>query len=52
MGPELMQTMRDQAERFGTRYVTDQATKVELASEPGGVHKVWVGDGRPRDAHG
>jgi thioredoxin reductase (NADPH) len=44
MGPELMQTMRDQAERFGTRFVTDQATKVELAGEPGGVHKVWVGD--------
>jgi thioredoxin reductase (NADPH) len=44
MGPELMQTMRDQAERFGTQYVTDEATKVEFASEPGGVHKVWVGD--------
>ena len=44
MCPELMQTMRDQAERFGTRFVTDQATKVELAGEPGGVHKVWVGD--------
>jgi len=44
MGPELMQTMRDQAERFGTQFVTDQATKLELASEPGGVHKVWVGE--------
>jgi thioredoxin reductase (NADPH) len=44
MGPELMQTMRDQAERFGTQFKTDQATKVELAAEPGGVHKVWVGD--------
>ena len=44
MGPELMQIMRDQAERFGTQFVTDQATKVELADEPGGVHKVWVGD--------
>ena len=44
MGPELMQKMRDQAERFGTRYITDQATQVELAAEPGGVHKVWVGD--------
>src|SRR4051795_3724513 len=44
MGPELMQTMRDQAERFGTKFLTDQATKVELAAEPGGVHKVWVGD--------
>jgi thioredoxin reductase (NADPH) len=44
MGPEMMQKFRDQAERFGTRFVTDQATKVELAREPGGVHRVWVGD--------
>jgi thioredoxin reductase (NADPH) len=44
MGPELMQKMRDQAEDFGTRFITDQATKVELANEPGGVHRVWVGD--------
>ena len=43
-GPELMQRFRDQAERFGTRFVTDQATKVELGDEPGGVHRVWVGD--------
>ena len=44
MGPALMQEMRDQAERFGTRFLTDQATAVELADEPGGVHKVFVGD--------
>jgi thioredoxin reductase (NADPH) len=44
MGPELMQKMRDQAEDFGTRFITDLATKVELATEPGGVHRVWVGD--------
>jgi len=44
MGPEMMQSFRDQAERFGTRFITDQATKVELASEPGGIHRVWVGD--------
>jgi thioredoxin reductase (NADPH) len=44
MGPELMQKLRDQAERFGTTFVTDQATAVELASEPGGVHRVIVGD--------
>jgi len=44
MGPELMQTMRDQAERFGTRFITDLATKVELSDEPGGVHRVWIGD--------
>jgi thioredoxin reductase (NADPH) len=43
MGPDLMQRFRDQAERFGTRFITDQATKVELSSEVGGEHKVWVG---------
>jgi hypothetical protein len=31
-----MQTMRDQAERFGTRFVTDVASRVQLATEPGG----------------
>ena len=44
MGPEMMQRFRDQAERFGARLVTDQADRVELSSELGGVHKVWVGD--------
>lgn len=44
MGPDLMQLFRDQAARFGARLVTDQATRVELASEPGGIHRVWVGD--------
>jgi thioredoxin reductase (NADPH) len=43
MGPELMQRFRDQAERFGTRFITDQATSVKLATEPGGVHEVHVG---------
>ena len=42
MGPEMMQKFRDQAERFGARLVTEQAERVELASEPGGVHSVWV----------
>jgi thioredoxin reductase (NADPH) len=44
MGPEMMQKFRDQAERFGARLLTDQADRVELAGEPGGVHHVWVGD--------
>jgi thioredoxin reductase (NADPH) len=44
MGPDMMQRFRDQAERFGARLVTDQADRVELSSEPGGVHSVWVGD--------
>ena len=43
-GPALMHAMRDQAERFGTRFITDLATKVELSHDSGGVHKVWVGD--------
>ena len=42
MGPEMMQKFRDQAKRFGARLLSDQATRVELASEPGGVHRVWV----------
>jgi thioredoxin reductase (NADPH) len=44
MGPEMMQKFRDQAERFGARLITDQAERVELSSDPGGVHSVWVGD--------
>ena len=44
MGPALMQHMRDQAERFGTRFITDLATEVKLAEEPGGIHEVTVGD--------
>ena len=44
MGPELMQTMRDQAERFGARYLTDNATAIEPAAEEGGLHTVRVGD--------
>ena len=48
MGPELMQRFRDQAERFGTRFVTDQATEVSLSDEPGGVHTVRVGEDEHR----
>ena len=44
MGPEMMQKFRDQAERFGAGLVTEQADRVQLASEPGGIHSVWVGD--------
>jgi thioredoxin reductase (NADPH) len=44
MGPELMPKFREQAERFGTRFITDEVTRVELSDEPGGIHRVWVGD--------
>src|SRR5215208_4582716 len=43
MGPQMMQEFRDQAERFGTRFITDDATKVELSKDEGGVHVVHVG---------
>ncbi len=43
MGPEMMQEFRDQAERFGTRFITDDATRLELSDEPGGIHVVHVG---------
>jgi thioredoxin reductase (NADPH) len=42
MGPEMMQELRDQAERFGTRFITDDATRVELTD--GGLQTVWIGD--------
>jgi thioredoxin reductase (NADPH) len=42
MGPEMMQELRDQAERFGTRFITDDATRVELTD--GGIQTVWIGD--------
>jgi thioredoxin reductase (NADPH) len=44
MGPELMQSMRDQAERFGARFETDNVTRFEPATEEGGLHTVWVHD--------
>ena len=44
MGPEMMQQFRDQAERFGARLLTDQVTRLELTDEPGGIHRVYVGD--------
>ncbi len=33
MGPELIQNMRDQAARFGTRFLTEDVTSVDLTSE-------------------
>jgi thioredoxin reductase (NADPH) len=40
MGPELMDGMRKQAERFGTRIVSSDVTKVDVSDRP---FKVWVG---------
>lgn len=43
IGPELMQQMRDQAERFGARLETEDVTRLELSTD-GGLHRVLVGD--------
>jgi thioredoxin reductase (NADPH) len=42
MGPEMMQEFRAQAERFGTRFITDDVTRLELSD--GDVQRVFVGD--------
>ncbi len=34
LGPELMEIFRKQAERFGTRFLTKDVTKVDLKKEP------------------
>jgi len=41
LGPELMVSMRAQAERFGAEIVTERASRVDLASAPIGI---WIGD--------
>jgi thioredoxin reductase (NADPH) len=49
MGPELMDNMRKQAERFGAEFLTDDVTRVSLGAdvtEPGaeGLKTVYVGE--------
>lgn len=39
MGPDLMMVTRKQAERFGTRFITKNVTKVDFSQRP---FKVWV----------
>jgi len=41
LGPELMVSMRAQAERFGAEILTERASRVDLASTPIGI---WIGD--------
>ncbi len=40
MGPELMEQMRKQAERFGTRIISSNVTKVDFSQRP---FTAWVG---------
>jgi thioredoxin reductase (NADPH) len=40
-GPDLMENMRLQAERFGTKFVEGEVTKVDLQERP---FRIWLGD--------
>jgi thioredoxin reductase (NADPH) len=49
MGPDLMDNMRAQAEKFGAEFIIDDASRVELGDRPTeagteGLKTVWVGD--------
>jgi thioredoxin reductase (NADPH) len=49
MGPELMDNMRKQAERFGAEFITDDVTRVDFGerpTEPGaeGLKTVYIGE--------
>jgi thioredoxin reductase (NADPH) len=41
LGPEMMQGFRQQAERFGAEFLTDDVTRVDFSARP---FRVWVGD--------
>jgi thioredoxin reductase (NADPH) len=41
LGPEMMQDLRKQSERFGTDFLTDDVTKVDFSERP---FRVWVGE--------
>src|SRR3954464_705781 len=41
MGPQMMQESRAQAERFGPRFITENATRFEPGRD-GEPHTVWV----------
>jgi thioredoxin reductase (NADPH) len=49
MGPELMDNMRKQAERFGAEFITDDVTRVDFGGQPTeadaeGLTTVYVGE--------
>ena len=40
-GPDLMENMRQQAERFGARFVEGEVTRVDLQERP---FRIWIGE--------
>ncbi len=47
-GPDLMQKMQEQAERFGTEVIYDDITEVDFSGE---MKRVTAGDGSVHEAH-
>ncbi len=43
-GPQMMMDLQKQAERFDTKVHYELVTKVEFATQVGGVHKLWAGN--------
>jgi thioredoxin reductase (NADPH) len=41
LGPEMMQELRRQAERFGSEFITDDVTRVDFSERP---FRIYVGD--------
>ncbi len=48
MGPQMMEDLRKQAERFETKVISDMITKVDFS---GPVHKLWTESGEIVEAH-
>ncbi len=42
-GPQMMQDLRDQAERFGSRFITENVTRFEPSAD-GEPNRVWIDD--------
>ncbi|WP_336660089.1 thioredoxin-disulfide reductase [Leucobacter sp. USHLN153] len=47
-GPDLMQKMQEQAEKFGTEVIYDDITEVDFSGE---IKRVTAGDGSVHEAH-
>lgn len=44
-GPTMMNELKEQAERFGTKVEVDFISRVEFSKEKGGVHKIYTQNG-------
>ena len=44
-GPTMMNELKAQAERFGTKVILDFISKVEFSKEKGGIHKIYTQNG-------